>query len=198
MARTADHDARRRQVAEALMRTVAARGLARTALVDVAAEAGVSVGLVQRYFRSKSDLICFGVEYLYERTEERIGEIELVPPVRTLVTRIMTTLLPLGAERRVELAVWLEFIAVALTDQRMSAIHKAATRRLVDGIVQALEGAQRRGELSPDVDARAEAAALVAFVDGLSLHHLATQEDFDGEALQRALTAYFNRLFDQG
>ncbi|MBE1460368.1 hypothetical protein H4W79_004582 [Nocardiopsis terrae] len=47
MPRTADHDERRRQVAEALLCT----GPAMTTFVDVADELGASVGPVQRHFR---------------------------------------------------------------------------------------------------------------------------------------------------
>nr|WP_143181630.1 TetR family transcriptional regulator [Nocardiopsis sp. TSRI0078] len=49
MARTADHEQRRRQVAEALLRAVGEQGPARTTLADVADHAGVSIGLVQSY-----------------------------------------------------------------------------------------------------------------------------------------------------
>jgi hypothetical protein len=61
--------------------------------------------------------------------------------------------------------------------------------RLVDA--EAFEGAQRAGEL--DVDVRAEAAALVAFVDGLCLHHAATTS-FDAASSRAALRAYVDRL----
>ncbi|OLT48396.1 TetR family transcriptional regulator [Saccharomonospora sp. CUA-673] len=195
MARTADHGERRRQVAEALLRTVAARGLARTTLVDVAEEAGVSVGLVQRYFRTKSDLLRFGVEYLYERGEERLRGVELVGPIRTLLFRLLETLLPLDAERRTELAVWLEFVPATLTDPEMSRIHNDTTRSLVEGVAEAVEAAQQRGELPGHLDATAEAASLVAFVDGLTLHHLATAPIFDAESIRRALADHIERLF---
>ena len=72
MARTADHEQRRRQVAHALLRSVGRQGLARTTLADVADEAGVSVGLVQSYFRTKSQLLRFGVEYMYKQGEARL------------------------------------------------------------------------------------------------------------------------------
>ncbi|MBB4934911.1 AcrR family transcriptional regulator [Lipingzhangella halophila] len=195
MPRTADHDERRRQVAEALLRAVAARGLARTTLIDVADEAGTSVGLVQRYFRSKSDLLRFGVEYLYERAEERIAEVELVPPVRSVLYRVTETLLPLDDERRTELAVWLEFVPATLTDPEMSRIHRDTTRRLVDGIAGGITSAQKHGELSTGVDARAEAAALVAFVDGLTMHHIATAEIFDTGMIRDALHRFIDQLF---
>jgi len=45
-----DHEERWRQIADAPLRTAAARGLHATGMSEVAAEAGVSVRLVQCYF----------------------------------------------------------------------------------------------------------------------------------------------------
>ncbi|GAA1076498.1 hypothetical protein GCM10009605_11570 [Nocardiopsis composta] len=185
-------------MADALLRTVARRGLARTTLVDVAEEAGVSVGLVQRYFRSKTDLLRFGVDHVYRRGADRLAGIELAPPLRDLMLKVTETLLPLDDDRRTELAVWLEFIAASLTDPEMARIHREATRKIVDGLADGLRGAQERGELRADLDPRAEAAALTAFVDGLTLHHLATGEEFEAEAVRAALAGYIDRLFGTG
>ena len=195
MPRTADHDERRRQVAEALLRAVARKGLARTTFADVADELGASVGLVQRYFRSKDDLLRFGVEYLYKRGEERVAAIEQVPPVRDLMFRIARTLLPLDEERRRELTVWLEFLPATVHDPEMAELHRATTRELVDGLAQGLAAAQRSGELSEELDPQAEAAALNAFVDGLTIHRLTTPNVFDDATTEHLLRQYFARLF---
>ncbi|MBQ1080132.1 MULTISPECIES: TetR/AcrR family transcriptional regulator [unclassified Nocardiopsis] len=198
MPRTADHDERRRQVAEALLRTIARKGLAATTFADVADELGGSVGLVQRYFRSKSDLLRFGVEHLYQRGEERIEAVERVAPVRDLMFRIAHTLLPMDEERRMELTVWLEFLPTAVRDPEMAELHRTTTRQLVDGLAEGLGAAQRAGELSADLDPRAEAAALVALADGLTLHQLATPDLFDDATAERLLRQHFARLFAAG
>ncbi|MGK5630363.1 TetR/AcrR family transcriptional regulator [Streptomyces sp. URMC 123] len=198
MTRHADADTRRAQIADALMSTVAERGLARTALADVAATAGVSVGLVQRYFRTKGDLLGFGVEWIYDRARERVREVEITLPVRAVVVRMMETFLPLDDEREMELKVWLNFLQASLTDPGMAATHQAAARDLRDGLVEALSGAQRAGELADDIDVAAEATALIAFVDGLSLHHAVTGEGYAADDLRAALVRYVDRLFDGG
>ncbi|MER5971542.1 TetR/AcrR family transcriptional regulator [Streptomyces sp. NPDC002055] len=198
MTRHADADVRRNQVAAALVRVVAERGLARATLADVAEEAGVSVGLVQRYFRTKDELLRFGVEYVYRRAEERVQQVAVSLPVRGTVVRLMETFLPLDPERRDELRVWLSLIQASLSDPRMAAVHQGATLAMVDGVAEALAGAQRAGELTDAADTATEAAALVAFVDGLCLHHAATGTRFEPTALRTALTQYVDRLFDGG
>ena len=47
MPKRVDHEERRQQIAEALLRTAAARGLHATGMREVGAEAGVSLRVVQ-------------------------------------------------------------------------------------------------------------------------------------------------------
>lgn len=197
MARTADHEARRQQVTDAALRTIASRGLARTTLSDVADEAGVSVGLVQRYFRAKEDLLRLSIAEIYRRAEERFRAVSVVPPLRDYLLRVTESLLPLDDVRRGELAVWLEFLPATRHDPVLSRMHHEATQGLVEGVVETLEGARRRGEIVPDLDIRSEALSLVALVDGLALHHLATGKLYEGGSTQQALTAAVDHLFER-
>ncbi|MER6951515.1 TetR/AcrR family transcriptional regulator [Nonomuraea sp. NPDC000554] len=198
MTRHADPDTRRLQIAEALMSTLSERGLGSTTLADVAAAAQVSVGLVQRYFRSKDELLIFGIEHVYQRAAERVGQVPITVPVRDVVMRLMETFLPLDRERESELRVWLNFLQASLTNPKMAAIHQAATSDLLDGVTDALAAAQRSGELAAALAPEAEAAALVAFVDGLCLHHATTGPGYDAESMRAALAGYLERLFGQG
>src|SRR6185437_5984298 len=63
-----DHDARRIEVARAAVHSIARSGLDGTALRAVADEGGWSVGVVQHYFRTKTELLVAAVEYLAERS----------------------------------------------------------------------------------------------------------------------------------
>ncbi|MFE3458427.1 TetR/AcrR family transcriptional regulator [Nocardiopsis aegyptia] len=199
MARTADHEERRRQVAEALLRTVGRRGLARTTLADVAEEAGVSIGLVQSYFRTKSQLLRFGVDHLYKQAEARLRAVsegpEPVRSVRDWLFRATETLLPLDDQRHREITVWLEYLPATKTDPEMARLHQDTTAQLLGALVQALDEGVRLGEFRLGLDSRTEAAGLVAFVDGLSIHHLVTGgDDFSRDAVRAALHTYLDRL----
>ncbi|TDD47036.1 TetR family transcriptional regulator [Nonomuraea terrae] len=198
MTKHADADTRRLQIAEALIRTLADRGIIRTTLADVATAADVSVGLVQRYFRSKDELLIFGIEHVYQRAIERVRQVQPTTPIRDFLTRLMETLLPLDQERERELRVWLNFVQASLTNPKMAAIHQTATADLIGGAAEVLAAAQRAGELDTTVDPAREAAALVAFADGLSLHHAVTGDRYDAAGIHGALTAYISRLFDRG
>jgi TetR/AcrR family transcriptional repressor of bet genes len=64
--RTQSRDARRLQVIEATIRSLADRGFSRTTLTDVAARAGISHGLVLFHFQSKENLLAETLDYLAE------------------------------------------------------------------------------------------------------------------------------------
>ena len=57
MPKRVDHDERRRQIVRALWRIAERGGLGAVSFREVAAEAGVSVRLVQYYFGTKADLL---------------------------------------------------------------------------------------------------------------------------------------------
>lgn len=195
MPRTADHDERKRQVAEALLRTVARKGLAKTTLVDVADELGASVGLVQRYFRSKSALLRFGIEHMYRRGEERFLEVDLVPPLRDLLQRLALTLLPLDEERRLELNVWLEFLPTTITDPEMAELHAHATGGVVDMFERVFTAGGKAGELIEGLEPGREARALYALVNGLTVHQLTSSDLFDDAGAEAMLRRHIDRLF---
>lgn len=64
MPKRVDHEERRAQIAEALVRVAARRGLHAVGMRDVAAEAGVSLRLVQYYFETKENLLFYGLQHL--------------------------------------------------------------------------------------------------------------------------------------
>jgi TetR/AcrR family transcriptional regulator, transcriptional repressor of bet genes len=62
MPKRVDPLAQRRSIAEAVFRLAVARGADAVSMRDVAAEAGVSLGMVQHYFRSKDEMLLFALD----------------------------------------------------------------------------------------------------------------------------------------
>ena len=62
--RKATREARRRQLIEATIETIAAQGYSRTTLTDVARQAGISHGLVNFHFETKERLLTETLQYL--------------------------------------------------------------------------------------------------------------------------------------
>lgn len=68
--RKLSREARRVQLIESTIETLAARGYARTTLTDVANHAGLSHGLVNFHFQTKEKLLAETLEYLAEEYRE--------------------------------------------------------------------------------------------------------------------------------
>jgi AcrR family transcriptional regulator len=66
-----DHEERRQRIADALVRSAATRGLHATGMREVAAEAGVSLRLVQYYFGTKEELLLAAMQQLAGQLAER-------------------------------------------------------------------------------------------------------------------------------
>src|SRR3712207_3911384 len=69
--RRVDHEERRRELTAALLRIASTRGLRAVSMREVAAEAGVSLRVVQYYFADKRTLMASGLAELAARLDRR-------------------------------------------------------------------------------------------------------------------------------
>ena len=197
MPKQVDHEARRRLIARALWRLTSAGGLDAVSLRQVAAEAGVSMGFVQHYFRSKDEMLAFALEAISERVAGRIaGRLAALggtPAPSDLVHALLVEMLPLDEERRLEALVSFAFLARAAVAPRIADRLREESRQLRDFLAGQIQLAGRLGAtLQPD-EAAQEAASLIALVDGLSAHTLAGFDTPDAAlaALERRLNQIF-------
>lgn len=165
MPRTADHGARRAQIIDGLVRVAGRDGLHAVTMRSVAAEAGVSLRLVQYYFESKARLMSAALERLERQSHERwAARLEDLadPSAREVVEALLAEALPTDPESRVFHQVWTSYAVLALTEPSLAA------QPFVDGpdrlerrITEVLAGAGVPG------DPAAEAARLLALAHGL-------------------------------
>ncbi|OLF11668.1 hypothetical protein BLA60_12100 [Actinophytocola xinjiangensis] len=169
------HEQRRAQIAEAVERLVAAGGLDGATVARTAAEAGVSVGLVQHYFASKDDMLRYAYTRVTARAMDRVDrrsrEIEQHHgTIRQAVRDGLCERLPLDEDRRAHWRVSFAFAARAVDRPDLAAVRnetEAAIRaRLAEGIGHGHEC----GEVPEDVDPQTSAVWLMAAVEGLGLH----------------------------
>ena len=82
MPKRVDHAERRRQIVEAVCRITVKGGLASATFREVAAEAGVSVRLVQYYFGTKDELMLSTQRYVAETGQRRASTNAWLRPAR--------------------------------------------------------------------------------------------------------------------
>ena len=186
MPKKVDHQERRTLIADALMRVAADQGLEAVSLRHVAAEAGVSAGMVQHYFRTKDEMMAFALAVVRERSQVRVTEAVARlgddPSPRLLLRTMIAALLPLDEQTRDEGRVALAFLAYTAVRPAAAASLRAETAQLVSFIAGVLP--------SPDADA---ATGLLALMEGLGVHLLGGP--YTAERALGVLDTYLDLLF---
>jgi AcrR family transcriptional regulator len=196
-----DHEERRRQIADALLRTAATRGLHATGMREVAAEAGVSLRLVQYYFGTKEELMLSAMQQLAAQFSERalarikkIKETEDPASPRDVIAAILTEGLPADDERRTFTVLYTAYFALSLTDPALAIGPLARNSNIVVDVVAAqLRSAQAVGHTPADLDPDLEALSLLAMSAGLGTSVLGGQSS-PGQA-QAVIDYHLDRLF---
>lgn len=188
MPRKVDHHERRELLADALMRLAAAQGLEGVSLRQVAAEAGVSTGMVQHYFRTKDEMMTFALGMVADRIRAR-SEVAAAPATpRDLVRGVLLQILPLDDTRRLEGHVGLAFLAYAAVKPAIQTGLREDSRGMRGFVAQQLRAAGADG-----IDPELAAIGLMALVDGLGMQLLSRQyaEKDAVAALDAQLTLIF-------
>ena len=169
-----DHHARRTLLADALMRVAARRGLEDVSLRHVAAEAGVTAGMVQHYFATKDEMMVFAIGAVRDRVEQRLaaGALPRDAGPRRLVEALLVQLLPLDEERELEAHVGLAFQAYAAVKPEIAELLRADTSGMRAVLAGQIREAQQRRHTPTDVGADLAGTALLSLVEGLVLHVL--------------------------
>jgi AcrR family transcriptional regulator len=198
MPKRVDHDVRRREIADALLRVAAARGLHNAGFREVAAEAGVSVRLVQYYFQTKEQLLLFGLrrvgEQFGQRVAVRLAAWAQAPSGRDRIELVVLSTLPLDEESRPLYLVYNQYFALALTEPTLAAQPYTSDPDAVEvWLVDQLRACQADGRLPPEAELADEAAALLALTVGLGNAVLAGRRSADDA--RRVLAHHLDRLF---
>ncbi|WP_433433671.1 TetR/AcrR family transcriptional regulator [Nonomuraea sp. CA-141351] len=193
-----DHEQRRKHIAEAVLRIAEAQSLQEVTMRGVAAEAGVSLRLVQYYFQTKDALLMDALERLTAQLDARVREsiaaAEAPPTPRTIVTVVLTNILPIDAESRRIARTYAAFYSLVLSDPEFVEKHGTPQPDMLEAfLAKQIRAAQQAGEVPAEVDPEVKAAGLLAMTNGLVSSVLGTQRT--GEAALAVLTAHLDELF---
>ncbi|TNY37944.1 TetR/AcrR family transcriptional regulator [Thermomonospora catenispora] len=200
MPRVADHDQRRRQVADAVRRLIAVGGLEAVTVARTAAEAGISVGLVQHYFRTKDDMLLFTYRQVMADIDARLADlIERREQAGTRIEHVVldgiAETMPLDPRRREEWRVALAFAGRAVDEPRLAAARAQRLEDLRGRLAEAIDNGKECGEVPPGLDARAAAVRLAAYAEGLTHHMFADPEHVPPSAALAALADHLATIF---
>ncbi|MET9964176.1 TetR/AcrR family transcriptional regulator [Streptomyces sp. NPDC006326] len=198
MPKRVDHEERRSQIAEALIRVAGRRGLHAVGMREVAAEAGVSLRLVQYYFQTKEKLLFYGLQHLTDRFTARVGArlraAGQAPGPRATVEALLLASLPTDEESRTFHLLYSSYAILSVTDEALAAQPFIDNPEAAeDALTGLLRQAQEAGTADPDADARTEAISLLAMTATLGTSILVGQRK--PESAVKVLHHHLDRIF---
>ncbi len=185
-----DHEARRRDVSEAVWRVLAAHGFGQLTLRAVAAEMGVSTGLLTHYFPTKKALVRYAHGIAEERTLARLQRDvteEGLPALRLALLDV----LPMTPGSFAMNRVWVSFWDAAIGDPELGASETARYERWRGKLRVHVEAAVRLGQMTGDVDTLVTTCA--AFTHGLVVQALFDTARFPPERQAQLLNDFLVR-----
>ncbi|MEU5125955.1 TetR family transcriptional regulator [Streptomyces mobaraensis NBRC 13819 = DSM 40847] len=186
-----DHEARRREVSEAVWRVLAAHGFDGLTLRAVAAELGATTGLLTHYFPAKRDLLAYALDLLDRRSAARPRRV--APRGLPAVRAALLDILPLTPAATAGNRVWVSSWDTALADPELSAGHAERYARGRARLSELVAAAQELGELPPG-DPDRIAAGAQGFALGLVVQALFDATAFPPERQTELLDDYLAAL----
>ncbi|MER7987758.1 TetR/AcrR family transcriptional regulator [Streptomyces noursei] len=188
MPRQVDHEERRRRIAEAVCALADSSGLEGVTLRDVATRAGVSMGAVQRCFRTKQEMLVFALDHIGERVTERVSArartrttttADPADPASSTLARVLGEVALVDEAHRAEARVWLAFVAQAAVTPELAAVLRNRYAELHPLLVRLLSESRADSpvpdggvDAGPDHEPHQAARTLLALADGLTTHVL--------------------------
>ncbi|GAA3863956.1 TetR/AcrR family transcriptional regulator [Streptomyces sedi] len=176
MPKQVDYVERRERVIDAVHRLADRHGIEGVTLRDVAREAGLSMGAVQRGFRDKDEMLAVALARVSARFVERARAAAAEPGPGAL-ERVLLDVALLGEEQRAEAQVWLAFVARAAVTPPLALTLRGGHPEVASLLTRLV--ADVTEESGARVNAAAEARALLALADGLTVQVLLGQLERD-------------------
>lgn len=186
------------QIVAAATRVLAAKGYARTSLLDIAREAGMSKGALHYHFPTKEALVSKVLESALETFATRTLEAWAQSPgdpmqgLRSAVHELWL----LRRNRTNEVAVVADLLAQSLYDPalrpQIAAYYRFAAEQVNHTLVPHLALLGLRTRIAPELIPR----LLVGLLDGLVMQHFVDEQAIDTDELLKGIEAIAGALFE--
>lgn len=195
MVKRTSTEARREEIADAVLRVIRRDGIGAASVRTIADEAGLSTGSLRHFFGTQSDLLLFAMELVTKRVYERLAAIGFTGDLRADARLLAEQFVPLDDDRRGEMDVWQAFVVAARTDPALAEVRDRTDREMYEGFLRIVGPLQDAGLLVPGASAEVEAMRLHALVDGLAAHGVNHPRRMNADRIHAVLDAHFAALF---
>jgi len=173
---------RRRQIVDAAIRVMAAKGWNDTSIDEITREAGVSRGLVSYHFKDKADLLSSMLERCQQASRDGLAEAVTATsdPVEQMRIVIHAALDLVRTDPAIY-EIFLHFAASGRAHPELGEKIRQAYRGFRDLTARAIRRGQESGIWRDDIDADAAAARHIGTMTGFALQWLLDPESFPFE-----------------
>ena len=184
-----------RRIVRAAIGLIARKGYSKTTLAEIGRAAGYSGGLVSHRFGSKLGLLQALVarmsrRFYEDQMEPAVGELSGLPALCATVDTYLGELVAREERMRALYVLMGEALGpvseIGEVFAELNRGFRASAQRLIDSGIES-------GEIRADVDAAAEAAALIGTLRGVGLQWMADPECFDLDAVREAVKQSLRR-----
>ncbi len=196
MPKQVDHRQRQDLIARALWQVVDQHGWAQASMREVAREAGASLGQVQHYFSSRTEMLTFAMEHASAETSHRIqhrlDELETPDHPREVLRIVLTEMLPLYSDSRARSRMSAAYVLEALHDESLREQARAGLRDGRSMVESLIRQAITDGHIARGRDPVVETNLLLALTGFTPLLELGV---IDTDAVLKSIDDYLDRLF---
>ncbi|MCJ0891021.1 TetR/AcrR family transcriptional regulator [Rhodococcus sp. ARC_M5] len=167
MPQRVDPDARREQVADAVIDEIAERGLQSVTLARIAARTGLAIGSIRHYFGNNvRELMRFTLSVLIQRAENRVPALSLDPAAR--IVDVITFTAPTSEQEHKENIALVQYRVMGRVDAEIGteiAVSSAAAATAITSLLRAALA----DRIIDEHALQRETLLLIALVEGFSL-----------------------------
>jgi len=173
--KTEPSDERRVQLCAAAKRAIARKGLSAVTMKDIAAEAGMSAGIVSYYFENKQGVLWAAFEAVSEaygrglREKLREGRSTREILEHALTAPFRPELLDDELQPAEFLLVWVEYWAAAARDDGLRELIAPVISRWSARLASVIRTGQERGEIDAGLDPKREVQLLRSLLSGQAI-----------------------------
>lgn len=177
------YEARRDSILDAAKRLFIRNGVGNATMQEIAEEADLSAGAIYRYFLNKEDLLQAYFEHCV--AEGPVSLLNQAAPegasARERMKAAVRIVREVWREQGPDMVIGVLEVALASVRQpdEIGTLANKSHDRIHDAIQAIIEEGQAAGDIDPNLDARATAMSLHAFVFGIGMMGLNQPEEYD-------------------
>lgn len=183
---------RKNQIAAATWRVILKKGIDKASIQNIAAEANMSVGLIQHNFSSKEKIFHYAMNLVINRMDERAKAMThaFIGSKEEALRRLMKFLIPINHEEMMEARVWISFLGRSFSDHDLFELQQKMDRYSREMMQMILTMMVELGYQKSEDEKETELEILYAFIDGMVIHALQNPDYYTEKKVDQLIEYY--------